>query len=121
MTRKADKTTAQLDAEIAMVLMQAGVAPPHALPMSYEEAKAAGYLLARESSAAGMVMKSFPRNSIGLASDAAKASPEYRSALARSRIAFAREQAFNAAFVKRFDKETRADRAKRDAERQGRR
>lgn len=120
MTRKTGKTDAQLDAEIVAVLLQSGVAAPHALPLSYEEAKAAGDVIARESKAAGDVMQAFPRGNMGLPPEHVRLSPEYRAANARSKIAFARLRAFNGAFVKRFAKEMKADRAKRDAQRQGR-
>lgn len=60
------------------------------------------------------------RGPMGLTPDAVKEMPEWRAAKTRVDKAFAQLRAFNAAFVKRFAKELRAERAERTREREGR-
>jgi len=101
------KTAAQLNREIAEAL----AAPAGSNP--FEDAKAEGALLEKEVDAADVVLKAFPRSPLGGASEAARATPEFRAANARFQKAFAALRAFNAVFTKRFAKELRAERSKR--------
>jgi len=108
------KSHAQLDREIAEALAGSGSSSP------FEEAKAEGSLLEKEMAEAEAVMRAFPRGPMGLPPESVRLSPEYRAAKARTDRAFARLRAFNGAFVKRFAKELRAERAQRTRERESR-
>lgn len=97
------RSPAQLDREIAEAL--AGAA--------FQEAKAEHALLDKEVEEASAALQTFPKGPMGGASDAARATPEFRTANARFQRAFARLRAFNATYVKKFVKELRAERAKK--------
>lgn len=62
-------------------------------------------------------LRRFPVGPMGLTTDAAKASPEYRATKIAYDGAFARLRAFNASFVKTFAREIAAERKTRRAAR----
>ena len=108
------KSPGQLQREIDEVLSR----PPTSDP--FEAAKIERAAIDSEVDAASEALRTFPRGAMGLVTDAAKATPEYRAANARYQRAFARQRDFNTSFTKRFTKELRAERTQRDAARQRR-
>jgi len=102
---------AQLNREIAEALAGSGSSSP------FEEAKAKGARLEKEVEAASAALQTFPKGPMGGVGDAVRASPEFQAANTRFQRAFARLRAFNGAFVKKFAKELRAERAQRTRER----
>src|SRR4029077_2975107 len=83
----------------------------------FEAAKAEGDLIQKEVDAAEAVLQTFPKSPMGGVQDDVRATPEFRAAKARFQKAFARLQAFNTIYVKRFAKELRAERDRRYARR----
>lgn len=79
---------------------------------AFEEAKAERARIEAEVRSAGSDLKAFPRGKMGLTPDAVKATTGYQAAKARYDKAFARLQAFNVAFTKKFAKELKAERAR---------
>ncbi len=75
--------------------------------MTFEQAKAERDQLEAKYREAGVALRAFPRNGVGLASDSAMATPEYRQAKARVDKAFAALRAFNAGFTKVFGGRTK--------------
>ena len=78
------------------------------------DAKAIRDKLYTEVSAAGAVLKAFPKGPMGLTPDAVKVSTEFRAAKARYAAAFDALRAINAMISKRFVKEQRDERAARN-------
>ena len=98
---------AQLEREIAEALsLPAGSS-------AFEEAKAEHDLIEREVNAANEALQTFPKSPRGGVRDDVRATPEFQAANARFQRAFARLRAFNTIYVKRFDKELRAERDRR--------
>ncbi len=100
------KTKAQIEQEIADVLSESG-------PDPFEDAKAERDSIQEEVNAADAAINAFPKGAMGITPDAIRATPEFRAANVRFQKAFARLQAFNTIYVKKFAKEIRAERAKR--------
>ena len=78
--------------------------------MTYTEAKARKQELEDAASQAGAAVRSYPRNAVGLVSDAVRVSPAYQADKAASARAFRALQVFNAAFVKTFATERMEER-----------
>jgi hypothetical protein len=100
------RRSAQLQREIDETIAPAPTA-------AFEKAKVEEALLEQEVTEAEAALKSFPRGPMGLTPDSVRATSEWRTAKARFDKAFARLRAFNAFFVKKFEKERRAERAAR--------
>jgi len=83
--------------------------------MNYAIAKAAADQLNAEAKRLGRVLETYPRNAIGLVSDAVRVSPEYKADRAAFDKAFSELRKFNTWYVKAFKAEIRADRNKRFA------
>ncbi len=83
--------------------------------MNYAIAKASADQLYAEVTRLGAVLNTYPRNAIGLVSDAVRLSPEYRADKSAYDKAFSEMRSFNAWYVKAFKAEIRADRNKRFA------
>lgn len=82
--------------------------------MSYEEAKREHDILEERVSLTGAALRAFPRDGrMGLVTESARTSPEYRAAKAAGDSAFTALRDFNSVFVKMFAKEMRAERAAR--------
>jgi hypothetical protein len=81
--------------------------------VTYEEAKAQQDSLFVEMSRLGAVLDTFPKGAMGLTTDAARATPEFRRAKADFNRAFQRVRAFNVWFVETFKRERAAERRAR--------
>lgn len=81
--------------------------------MDFETAKIIRAGLEVKIEIASAKLNSYPRNEIGLVSDAIKFSPEYRAARAEYSTAAANLKAFNKKFVKHFKTELKAERDKK--------
>ena len=83
--------------------------------MNYAIAKAASTRIDNEVTRLGRILQAYPRNAMGLVSDAVRLSPEYRADKSAYDKAFSEMRSFNAWYVKAFKAEIRADRNKRFA------
>jgi len=86
--------------------------------MNFAEAKAKADALWKAHEDAAAPLDRFARGPMGLVPDAVKASPEWRTAYAAERKAFAELRAYNAWYVKAFKKERIAARKALIAERE---
>lgn len=68
--------------------------------MTYEEAKKMRDDLEAQVRKTGALLRSFPRDNMGLVSDTTRTNEEYQKAKAAFDSAFARLRTFNASFVK---------------------
>ena len=78
--------------------------------LSFEEAKLQHDVIQDRAHAAGDVLRTFPRNAIGLVPDDVRTSATYRAAKSLYDVAFAHQRAFNGVYVKMFAKELSAER-----------
>jgi hypothetical protein len=86
----------------------------HTMPTTlYTEAKAIRDGLEAALRAAGNILQTYPRNSMGLVSDAIRTTPEYQAHKAAHDKAFHNLRTYNTAFVKAFKKEIQAERKAR--------
>lgn len=81
--------------------------------MTYEEAKSQRDELEKSVKGMSDMLNEFPKTSLGLTTDEAKATARYKYARQGMDIAFARLRNFNARFVKVFAEEIRAERRAR--------
>lgn len=75
--------------------------------MNYADAKIKQAELERAWRDAGNLLRNYPRNSVGLVSDAIRTSPEYQSANHAAAVAREHYRTFNAWFTKTFKTEIR--------------
>lgn len=81
--------------------------------MTYEELRACAEALDAECARLGAILQGYPRGALGMTSDAAKATPEWRADRAAFDVAFARLRHVNGILTKHFKSELRADRDER--------
>lgn len=81
--------------------------------MTYEEAKKLADDLNNLLTATGRELDVFPRSSMGLVTDEAKASTEFKAAYAKYQSLFKKVREFNTFYCKQFKKEKAADRRNR--------
>lgn len=81
--------------------------------MDYAEAVQKSRELEERYRSASVILKSYPKDKLGLISDEIKRTSEYKTARRRQQQVFSELQSFNQWFVKRYAKELKEDREAR--------
>lgn len=89
------------------------------IPDDFAAATAAGDAITKRLDTATAVLNKFPKGPMGLTPEHIRTTPEYQAAKRKADQLFAELRAFNGVYVKKFAKEMREERRKRDARQQG--